>query len=384
MSDSAMSKTLLVMAGGTGGHVFPGLAVAQALKEQNWHIHWLGTAERMEADLVPKAGFEISFIDIAGVRGNGLLRLLAAPFKIIKAVLQAGRVIKQVNPDVVIGMGGFASGPGGVAAWLMGKPLVLHEQNAVPGMTNKLLSRIASKVLTGFDATFEVQKGIRQPANLEGSQQEKYQWVGNPVRAGFADIKRSVPVEQAMSHQTQQGLNILILGGSLGAKALNENVPLALAKQKNINVRHQCGKGHFASVTDLYQSTLGQSVSWTVDEFVDDMPKAYQWADLVICRAGALTVAEVAASGVAAIFVPLPHAVDDHQTKNAQTLVEKGAAYLLTQTELVNGGLTPLLKACLAKPNMLVDVGHKARSLAKLDAVQRVTHCCQLLAEKAQ
>jgi UDP-N-acetylglucosamine--N-acetylmuramyl-(pentapeptide) pyrophosphoryl-undecaprenol N-acetylglucosamine transferase len=239
-------------------------------------------------------------------------------------------------------------------------------------------------VLTGFDATFEAQKGIRQPANLEGSQQEKYQWVGNPVRAGFADIKRSVPVEQAMSHQTQQGLNILILGGSLGAKALNENVPLALAKQKNINVRHQCGKGHFASVTDLYQSTLGQSVNWTVDEFVDDMPKAYQWADLVICRAGALTVAEVAASGVAAIFVPLPHAVDDHQTKNAQTLVEKGAAYLLTQTELVNGGLTPLLKACLAKPNMLVDVGHKARSLAKLDAVQRVTHCCQLLVEKAQ
>ena len=384
MSDSAMSKTLLVMAGGTGGHVFPGLAVAQALKEQNWHIHWLGTAERMEADLVPKAGFEISFINIAGVRGNGLLRLLAAPFKIIKAVLQARRVIKQVNPDVVIGMGGFASGPGGVAAWLMGKPLVLHEQNAVPGMTNKLLSRIASKVLTGFDATFEAQKGIRQPANLEGSQQEKYQWVGNPVRAGFADIKRSVPVEQAMSHQTQQRLNILILGGSLGAKALNENVPLALAKQKNINVCHQCGKGHFASVTDLYQSTLGQSVNWTVDEFVDDMPKAYQWADLVICRAGALTVAEVAASGVAAIFVPLPHAVDDHQTKNAQTLVEKGAAYLLTQTELVNGGLTPLLKACLAKPNMLVDVGHKARSLAKLDAVQRVTHCCQLLAEKAQ
>ena len=384
MSDSAMSKTLLVMAGGTGGHVFPGLAVAQALKEQNWHIHWLGTAERMEADLVPKAGFEISFIDIAGVRGNGLLRLLAAPFKIIKAVLQARRVIKQVNPDVVIGMGGFASGPGGVAAWLMGKPLVLHEQNAVPGMTNKLLSRIASKVLTGFDATFEAQKGIRQPANLEGNQQEKYQWVGNPVRAGFADIKRSVPVEQAMSHQTQQRLNILILGGSLGAKALNENVPLALAKQKNINVCHQCGEGHFASVTDLYQSTLGQSVNWTVDEFVDDMPKAYQWADLVICRAGALTVAEVAASGVAAIFVPLPHAVDDHQTKNAQTLVEKGAAYLLTQTELVNGGLTPLLKACLAKPNMLVDVGHKARSLAKLDAVQRVTHCCQLLAEKAQ
>ncbi|WP_158771172.1 undecaprenyldiphospho-muramoylpentapeptide beta-N-acetylglucosaminyltransferase [Paraglaciecola sp. L1A13] len=384
MSDSAMSKTLLVMAGGTGGHVFPGLAVAQALKEQNWHIHWLGTAERMEADLVPKAGFEISFIDIAGVRGNGLLRLLAAPFKIIKAVLQARRVIKQVNPDVVIGMGGFASGPGGVAAWLMGKPLVLHEQNAVPGMTNKLLSRIASKVLTGFDATFEAQKGIRQPANQEGSQQEKYQWVGNPVRAGFVEIKRSGSVEQAMIYEPQQVLNILILGGSLGAKALNENVPLALAKQTNINVRHQCGKGHFVSVTDLYQSQLGQSVNWTVDEFVDDMPKAYQWADLVICRAGALTVAEVAASGVAAIFVPLPHAVDDHQTKNAQTLVEKGAAYLLPQTELVNGGLTPLLKACLAKPNMLIDVGLKARSLAKLDAVQRVTHCCQLLAEKAQ
>ena len=377
VSDSAMANTLLVMAGGTGGHVFPGLAVAQALKEQNWHIHWLGTAQRMEAELVPKAGFEISFIDIAGVRGNGLVRLLAAPFKIIKAVIQARRVIKQVKPDVVIGMGGFASGPGGLAAWLMGKPLVLHEQNAAPGMTNRLLARIANKVLTGFAGTFDAQKAAESQGH-DVSDSAKYQWVGNPVRAGFAAI---TPKQVS---GTSRATNILILGGSLGAKALNENVPLALAKQNEIKVRHQCGKGHLDSVTQLYQNQLGNNGDWQVDEFVEDMPQAYQWADLVICRAGALTVAEVAASGVAAIFVPLPHAVDDHQTKNAQTLVEHEAGYLLAQNELVQGGLNSLLEACLAQPNMLVEMGHKARKLAKLDAVQRVTHCCQLLVEKAQ
>ncbi len=375
--DSTMTNTLLVMAGGTGGHVFPGLAVAQALKEQNWHIHWLGTAQRMEAELVPKAGFDISFIDIAGVRGNGLIRLLAAPFKIIKAVLQARRVIKRVKPDVVIGMGGFASGPGGVAAWLMGKPLILHEQNAAPGMTNRLLARIANRVLTGFADTFDAQQKA-SATEQETKLKDQYQWVGNPVRAGFADI----PPKQVS--ETHGPLNILILGGSLGAKALNENVPLALAKHDNVMVRHQCGKGHLASVNELYKSQFSDSSTWQVTEFVDDMPQAYQWADLVICRAGALTVAEVAAAGVAAIFVPLPHAVDDHQTKNAQTLVEQDAGYLLAQNELVNGGLTPLLEICLAQPNMLVAMGNKARALAKLDAVQRVTHCCQLLVEKAQ
>ncbi|WP_407636145.1 undecaprenyldiphospho-muramoylpentapeptide beta-N-acetylglucosaminyltransferase [Paraglaciecola polaris] len=379
-----MSNTLLVMAGGTGGHVFPGLAVAHALKEQDWHIHWLGTSQRMEAQLVPKAGYDISFIDIAGVRGNGVMRLLAAPFKIVKAVMQARSVIKQVKPDVVLGMGGFASGPGGVAAWLMGKPLVLHEQNAVPGMTNKLLARIATHVLTGFDCTFNAQNTAGLSENVAYDPQAKYQWVGNPVRAGFADIVRNVARDPLECAAPKRALNILILGGSLGAKALNEHVPLALAKQNDFAVRHQCGKGHLADVRALYQSELGDRGNWQVDEFVDDMLQAYQWADLVVCRAGALTVAEVAATGVAAIFVPLPHAVDDHQTKNAQALVEKGAAYLLAQNELVQGGLSTLLDTCLAQPNMLIDMGCKAHTLAKLDAVQRVTHCCQLLVEKAQ
>lgn len=363
-----MGRTLLVMAGGTGGHVFPGLAVADALVKQGWAIHWLGTAQRMEAQIVPKAGYPISFIDIAGVRGNGLKRWLLAPFKIFKAVLQARKVIRQIKPDVVLGMGGYASGPGGIATWMAGIPLLLHEQNAVPGATNKLLARIADKVMTGFDRTFPPQ---RRPLA-----DEKYLWVGNPVRAEFIELtdKRNV----------HSPLNILVLGGSLGAKALNQSVPDTLSAFPRFNVRHQCGGGHLAEVTTQYQAQIEAGSNCQVLEFIDNMPEAYDWADLVICRSGALTVAEVAAAGVAAIFVPLPHAVDDHQTKNALSLVNRGAAYLLTQSELLAGGLAPILRECIAQPQQLLAMGHMARKLAKLDAVQKVMHCCQTLAGNGQ
>lgn len=358
-----MSNRILVMAGGTGGHVFPGLAVAKHLQAEGWKILWLGTQKRMEADLVPKNGFDISFIDIAGVRGNGLVRKLLAPIQIMKSILQARKIIKSFQPDVVLGMGGFASGPGGIAAWLSGTPLVLHEQNAIPGMTNKILSRFATKVLTGFDQTFPDQS----------SHSSKFQWVGNPVRDAFAQSTSKTHVNSPV--------NILVVGGSLGAKALNESVPGVLQQLENTAVHHQCGAGHLNDVTERYRRLANEHFTWQVDEFVDDMPSAYQWADLVICRAGALTVAEVAAIGVPAIFVPLPHAVDDHQTVNARALENLGAAVVLPQNELEKGGLVTVLKKILSAPNDLLEMGRQAKKFARLDATQSVASVCAQLAE---
>jgi UDP-N-acetylglucosamine--N-acetylmuramyl-(pentapeptide) pyrophosphoryl-undecaprenol N-acetylglucosamine transferase len=361
-----MTKRLLVMAGGTGGHVFPGLAVASELAAQNWEIHWMGTAGRMEAQIVPQAGYRISFIDIVGVRKNGLSTLLLAPFKITKAIMQAHKVIKQFKPHVVIGMGGFASGPGGVAAWLNGLPLILHEQNAVPGLTNKLLSRIAKKVLTGFDKTFPAQRL---------NQNDKYSWVGNPVRREFAEL--------AVKNSIDLPLNLLVIGGSLGAQVLNVTVPLALENIKQINVRHQTGAGNLATVQEAYKQQTIDPGCYQITEFIDDMPAAYAWSDLVVCRAGALTVAEVAAAGVTAIFVPLPYAVDDHQTKNAQTLVAVQAAHLLPQSELTAQTLRVLLQRCLLSPETLIEMGKRAKTFARLDAAKEVAHCCIELSEPA-
>jgi UDP-N-acetylglucosamine--N-acetylmuramyl-(pentapeptide) pyrophosphoryl-undecaprenol N-acetylglucosamine transferase len=354
------------MAGGTGGHVFPGLAVASELAAQNWQIHWMGTAGRMEAKIVPQAGYPISFIDVVGVRNNGLLTLLKAPFKIVKAVIQAHKVMKQFKPNVVIGMGGFASGPGGIAAWLNGLPLVLHEQNAVPGLTNKLLSRIAKKVLTGFDKTFPAQKA---------GQNDKYEWVGNPVRREFAEL--------AVRDGIDLPLKLLVVGGSLGAKVLNEIVPVALNSLNQVQVRHQTGTGNLAAVQETYMSQTIEPDCYQITEFIEDIPAAYAWSDLVVCRAGALTVAEVAAAGVAAIFVPLPYAVDDHQTKNAQTLVEMQASYLLPQNELTAQRLHELLQGYLSAPEKLIEMGKRAKSFAHLDAAKKVAHCCIELSEQA-
>lgn len=356
-----MPKTILIMAGGTGGHVFPGIAVANELTTRGWQVHWLGTPERMEAQIVPQAGFDISFIDIEGVRGNGVFRLVKAPFKIIQAVIAANRILKIVKPDVVLGMGGFASGPGGVAAWLRGIPLVVHEQNAVPGMTNKWLAKIANKVLLGFNNGFKQLK----------TAQQKYSWVGNPVRKDFMQI----------THKTahELPLKILIVGGSLGAKALNDYVPSALSEFTQIEIKHQCGKGHVESVRSHYQSEVADTNEWQVVEFIDDMALAYDWADIVICRAGALTVAEVSMAGVIAIFVPLPHAVDDHQTLNAKALSDSSAAYLLPQTELQKGELTNLLYKVINDPKQRIQVGEKARTLAKPEATETVSDICEQL-----
>ncbi|WP_429098790.1 undecaprenyldiphospho-muramoylpentapeptide beta-N-acetylglucosaminyltransferase [Aeromonas rivipollensis] len=353
-----MSKTLLVMAGGTGGHVFPGLAVADRLKAQGWTIHWLGTADRMEAELVPAHGYPISFIDIQGVRGNGIKRLLVAPYRIVKSVLQARRVLKNIRPDVVLGMGGFASGPGGVAAWLSGIPLLLHEQNAAAGLTNKLLARLAKRVLMAFPGAF--------------APSARTAVVGNPVRPEVV----ALPNPQLRS--SSEPLRLLIVGGSLGARVLNEQVPPAVASAGvPIEVRHQCGKGNRETVAQAYAE---QGVEAEVSEFIKDMADAYAWADLVVCRAGALTVSEVAAAGVAAIFVPLPHAVDDHQTRNALTLVDGGAAEFLPQSELTPASLAARLSWLAGRRETLLNMAQAARRVAIIDAAERVADECKRLA----
>ncbi|HEY5716330.1 MAG TPA: undecaprenyldiphospho-muramoylpentapeptide beta-N-acetylglucosaminyltransferase [Psychromonas sp.] len=350
-------KTLLVMAGGTGGHVFPGLAVADALTEQGWQVSWLGTSDRMEAQLVPEHGYEIDFIDIAGVRGNGLKRLLMAPIRIIKSIWQARAVLKKRNVDLVLGMGGFASGPGGIAAWTMGIPVILHEQNAAAGLTNRILSHFSKRVLMGFSGAFHNKKAVL---------------VGNPVR------KQLVALPRKKISAENSPLNVLIVGGSLGAKVLNDLLPKVFSTfaDTQFNILHQSGKGHYQALQESYQK---RQVKADVQEFIADMASAYNWADLVICRAGALTVAEIAVVGLPAIFVPLPHAVDDHQSKNAQYLVEQGAALLIPQKELTDEKLSDYLRSFLQNRELLTEMSQKSKKVAITDATERVTAICNQL-----
>ncbi|PKH03597.1 undecaprenyldiphospho-muramoylpentapeptide beta-N-acetylglucosaminyltransferase [Psychromonas sp. MB-3u-54] len=350
-------KTLVVMAGGTGGHVFPGLAVADALKEQGWAVSWLGTADRMEAQLVPKHGYQIDFIDIAGIRGNGLKRLLMAPIRIIKSIWQARSVLKKRQVDLVLGMGGFASGPGGIAAWSMGIPVILHEQNATAGLTNRILSLFSKRVLMGFSGAFQSGKAIL---------------VGNPVRKQLIEL----PVKKISAEN--EALKVLVVGGSLGAKVLNDLLPSVFSSfdDAKLNVMHQSGKGHYQAVQKSYQQL---HVKANVQEFIADMASAYDWADLVICRAGALTVAELAVVGLPAIFVPLPHAVDDHQTKNAQYLVFQEAAVLIAQKELTAKKISDYLRLFLHNRKLLTAMSQKSRKAAIIDATERVASICNQL-----
>lgn len=360
---AVVGKRILVMAGGTGGHVFPALAVAKYLAQQGWQVRWLGTADRMEARLVPQHGFNIDFIDIKGVRGNGFVRKLAAPFKVVRSILQAKAVITEFKPDVVLGMGGFASGPGGVAARLMGVPLVLHEQNAIPGMTNRLLSRIANQVLCAFNNTFP---------------QVKAKTVGNPIR------RELIALGAESKLFTDNALKVLVVGGSLGAKVFNDLMPkvvAALSKHQLITVWHQVGKGNLTGVKLAYQQQ-GQDGGVNVAEFIDDMEAAYRWADVVLCRAGALTVSELAAVGLPSILVPYPHAVDDHQTRNAQVLVDAGAAFLLPQAILDVDKLVSKLQLLANDRAELAHMGQRAREVAVLDATEQVATVCITLAEK--
>jgi UDP-N-acetylglucosamine--N-acetylmuramyl-(pentapeptide) pyrophosphoryl-undecaprenol N-acetylglucosamine transferase len=322
---SDMSKnTIVLMAGGTGGHVFPALAVAEALRDAGMTVYWLGTQAGLEARVVPAAGIEIKYIRIHGIRGKGGLSLLMAPFKIILAIWQSVRILRVLRPSAVVGFGGFVSGPGGVAAWLLRIPLLIHEQNAIAGLTNRWLARLASQVMAAFPSTF--------PSRYKAVH------TGNPLRANIMASDRQ---DRSIKKVDDGALRVLVVGGSLGAKALNEVVPVALQQVPlAIEVWHQTGQAHIEAMEQAYH--LARFKVDVVD-FIEDMGVAYRWADVVICRAGAITVSELAQAGVASILIPFPHAVDDHQTANARFLSDKGGAILLPQTALTVEKLVNLI-----------------------------------------
>lgn len=352
-------STLLVMAGGTGGHIFPALAVADTLHAQGWKIVWLGVPNSMEAELVPKHGYEMAYVHFSGLRGKGLMRKLALPFNLLIALWQSAQALMRHRPDVVLGMGGYITFPGGVMAKLLGYPLVIHEQNSIAGLSNRALSWFATRVLSGFPDVLP-----------------RAQWCGNPVRSAMTRLS-----EPAVRYAARQGkLNVLVVGGSLGAQALNQAIPAALAllpAENRPDVIHQTGKNHDAQVQNLYQRA---GVSADIRPFLDDMANCYANADLVICRAGALTVAELAAVGVASVLIPFPFAVDDHQTHNALFLSEHHAAIHLPQSALNAEKIAHYLSE-LSRTE-LSEIAQKARSLAKSDAAQTVAEICASYAKK--
>lgn len=354
-----MASRIVVMAGGTGGHVFPALAVAQELRRRGWDISWLGTADSFESRNVPRHGIELDTIDAYRLRGQGLGGLLLAPFRLLKAMGQARKVLSQRQPDVVLGLGGFATGPGGLMSRLMGLPLVIHEQNTIPGLTNRWLAKLATRVLEAFPGSFMDSADARV--------------TGNPVREDIAALPE--PESRMAGHDG--AVRILIVGGSLGAQALNEIVPGALAllsRDQALDIRHQAGRNKTGEAQSLYEKL---SLQAQVTEFLDDMAQAYAWADLVICRAGALTVSELAAVGVGAILVPYPFAVDDHQTRNADYLVQGQAAVLMPQHQLDAESLSNKLRELLTEPGKLLAMALAARKLAMPDAASRVADYCE-------
>lgn len=352
-----MNRRIVIMAGGTGGHVFPALAVAEEMRARGWQVSWLGTQKGLEGRVVPAHGIVIDWLSVAGMRGKGLLSKFTAALRLVQACLQARRILRRRQPDVVLGMGGFVAGPGGLMAKWLGIPLIVHEQNRIPGTTNRWLVKLAaSKVLEAFPDSFA-------PA-------VQATCTGNPLRRAFQDL----PEKTEWTPISARALRILVLGGSQGAKVLNDNVPEALAGLANLAIKHQTGTVMQTEVHDRYQS-LG--INAEVIAFIEDMAAAYQWADVIICRAGAMTVSEVAACGLPAIFVPLLHAIDDHQTANARYLSEAGAALLLPQPELNAEHLRQAIEQTMTS---LPSMSRAAKSLAKLDAAQTVADICATLA----
>jgi len=352
-----MSRSIMIMAGGTGGHIFPALAVADVLRSDGWQVTWLGAPDSMEAELVPKHGYEIAWVRFSGLRGKGIVRKLMLPLNLLLALWQSAVALFRYRPDVVLGMGGYITFPGGVMAALLRRPLVIHEQNSVAGMSNKALAKIADRVLSGFPDVLK-----------------RAEWCGNPVRDSIAALS-----EPEQRYKERSGvLNVLVVGGSLGAQAINECLPQALfcmPKAMDPRVIHQTGKKHFSDVQELYNSA---GLAAEVKPFLDDMAKYYAWADVVICRAGALTVAELAAAGVASILIPFPYAVDDHQTGNAKFLSDKGAAILMPQTELAPRRLAKVLEEMTR--DKALSMAQAARALAQPAAAQCVAKVCKELA----
>lgn len=354
----ASSPCALIMAGGTGGHIFPGLAVAQALRDRGWRVHWLGAPNSMESRLVPPRGIALELIDFGGVRGKGLTTLFLLPLRLLKAFAQAFGVVGRVRPDVLVGLGGYITFPGGMMGVLRGKPLVLHEQNSVAGMANKVLSGIADRVFSAFPNVMK-----------------RAQWVGNPLRAEF--MQQSEPNQRFTGRSGR--LRLLVVGGSLGAKVLNDTVPQALAllpEDQRPWVIHQSGEKQIDALRENYAAAHVQA---QLTPFIDDTARAFAEADLIVCRAGASTVTEIAAVGAAALFVPFPHAVDDHQTTNARFLVEAGGAWLVPQTDFTPQMLADRLRS--VSREQLTEMAMKAKQMKKTEAVAAVVAACEQLAK---
>jgi UDP-N-acetylglucosamine--N-acetylmuramyl-(pentapeptide) pyrophosphoryl-undecaprenol N-acetylglucosamine transferase len=353
---SAAAAPILIMAGGTGGHVFPALALARLLRAASHEVIWLGTQRGLEARLVPPENIAIEWLSISGLRGKGALTLLTAPFKLAHAIWQALKIIRRRNPGLVVGFGGFVTGPGGVAAWLTRRPLVIHEQNAIAGYSNRCLAHLSRRVLAAFPKAF--------PPGIDA------QVVGNPVRAEIA----MQPSPGARFARREGALRLLIVGGSLGAARLNTVVPFAIAQSGlTLHVRHQAGERGIDAARAAYTEA---GVRADVSPFIDDMATAYSDADLVICRAGALTVSELAAVGVAAVLVPFPAAVDDHQTFNAQYLVREGAAVLIADRDLTPARLAAELRVLCEGRGKLLAMAERARAVAKPRAAEELAAAC--------
>lgn len=366
---SVHARPILIMAGGTGGHVFPALALARLLRARSYEVIWLGTQRGLEARVVPAERIQIEWLSVGGLRGKGFMTLLAAPFRLALSLSQALRVMWRHRPVVVVGLGGFVTGPGGVAAWLTRRPLMIHEQNAVAGFTNRCLSHLAREVLEAFPGSFG--SGVKARA------------IGNPVRQ---DISAIAPPAQRFADRTG-AIRVLVIGGSLGAVRLNSVVPQALARLKQlalaqipaIDVRHQAGERWIEAGRQSYASA---GVRADVRPFIEDMAEAYSWADLVICRSGALTVSELAAAGIGAILVPFPAAVDDHQTHNAQYLVKEGAAVLIADRDLTAERLCDELQRLCAGRAKLLAMAERARQLAKPESAEELAKSCLEMAAK--
>ena len=343
------------MAGGTGGHVIPAISIAEVFKNRKISVVWLGTQQGIESELVPANGFDINYIDIEGLRGTRILKWLKAPYTLTKAIFQAMIVIHRESPDMILGLGGFASGPGGVAAKIMRLPLIIHEQNSIPGTTNKILAKVATRVLTAFPDTLP-----------------HGEWIGNPVRKEISSLQPTL----LSRIDRDRPPRILILGGSLGATSINKKIPQALSaveKKYRPEIRHQSGQANLQETQQIYKDL---DLKARVESFISDMAEAYGWADLVICRAGALTISELAAAGVGALLIPYPYAADDHQFHNGKWLVSLGAAYMVKEQDLTDKLLVSILNEWLGNPVKLDSMAMNAKKSARLGVAELVADIC--------
>ncbi|MEQ9464413.1 MAG: undecaprenyldiphospho-muramoylpentapeptide beta-N-acetylglucosaminyltransferase [Haliea sp.] len=362
---TAAAPLILMMAGGTGGHVYPALAVAEELRERGYRVAWVGTARGLEARVVPAAGFQLHTLPVRGVRGKNLLQTALGLWLVLWSSLQALRLVGRLSPACVVGMGGYVAGPAGLAAWVLRKPLLIHEQNAVAGTTNRLLAPLARAIVCGFRGAFPENRPVRV--------------LGNPVRQSLLEAAR----EQHWDYHGQRPLQVLVLGGSLGAQAINQLLPEALRKLRKrvgegaVSVWHQSGEAHVDSLRQEYGPMLEQGVR--VSAYIEDMAAAYSWADIVVCRAGALTVAELAIMGRPSLLIPLPHAIDDHQTANARSLSDRGAALLLRQAGLQAKGLAATLAGYISNPKLLASMAHAASAAALPKATSQLADLCEEL-----